>query len=193
MPTKKEYAFIVTLKPPDYKILSILGALMCLIVVCISGAELSSSSKFYPVQWLVLLIDIFIIAYLIFIFSRQSKNKPISFRYALTAGALLWLLLQHRSLPMALLYIVASFMERQIKIPQEIGFNNDEIVIAGFISKQYQWQELNNVVLKDNMLTMDFKNNKILQKETESDVSNEIEKEFNAFCALQLKQPINNV
>jgi len=37
-------------------------------------------------------------------------------------------------------------------------------------------------MLKDNILTLDFANNKIIQKETEADVSSETEKEFNEFC-----------
>ena len=41
-------------------------------------------------------------------------------------------------------------------------------------------------MLKDNILTLDFADNKIIQKETESDVSPETEREFNEFCSLQL-------
>ena len=37
-------------------------------------------------------------------------------------------------------------------------------------------------MLKDDILTLDFINNKILQKETESDADAVTEKEFNEFC-----------
>ena len=48
--------------------------------------------------------------------------------------------------------------------------------------KRFQWSELQNVVLKDEILTLDFHNNKLIQKEIETPVSAEEEKEFNDFC-----------
>lgn len=48
-----------------------------------------------------------------------------------------------------------------------------------------KWNELNNVVLKDGLLTIDFKNNKIIQAEiTETQPVNE--PEFNRFCNARL-------
>ena len=60
------------------------------------------------------------------------------------------------------------------------------ITFNTFPFKNYAWQQLRNVMLKDNLLTLDFTNNKILQKETETDVSLETEREFNEFCKAHL-------
>ena len=49
--------------------------------------------------------------------------------------------------------------------------------------------DLNNVILKDDLLTLDFKNNRLLQllvTSTETDIN---EKEFNEFCKVKLKKP----
>ena len=45
---------------------------------------------------------------------------------------------------------------------------------------------MNNVVLKSGMLTLDFKNNKLIQKEVNDAVPDTVEKEFNAYCKIQL-------
>jgi hypothetical protein len=50
--------------------------------------------------------------------------------------------------------------------------------------KRYKWNDLNNVILKDNILTLDFKNNKLMQAEIES--ANINEEAFNTFAKEQL-------
>ena len=54
----------------------------------------------------------------------------------------------------------------------------------------YNFFNFNNIVLKDGLLTLDFTNNKIYQKEIESEYSSAEEKEFNEFCNTQLKTVI---
>lgn len=49
--------------------------------------------------------------------------------------------------------------------------------------KSYKWSDLQNVVLKDNMLTLDFKNNTLVQGEIESPID---ENAFNTFAKEQL-------
>ena len=56
----------------------------------------------------------------------------------------------------------------------------EEIRQKNFPWKKYQWSELSNIILKDNILTMDFNNNKIIQGELENEVG---QKEFNAFVS----------
>lgn len=47
-----------------------------------------------------------------------------------------------------------------------------------------------NTILKDGVLTIDSKNNKLFQKEIQEYVSPETEKEFNHFCLTHLIKPI---
>ncbi len=188
MASNKEYDFVVTLKKADFKLLNIISVLMCVLAVSVSVFGLIYTGASANVFYVELILDGFIIIFLIYsFFINRKKNPVIIFRWALTAGAILWFLPPQNNLVIALLYVFASFTERQLKMPQEIGFDAEEIVINSFPSKHYQWQDVNNIVLKDNMLTVDFKNNKILQKETESDVSRETEIEFNAFCSERLQ------
>ncbi len=57
-----------------------------------------------------------------------------------------------------------------------------------FPTKKIEWSSLNNLLLKDQILTIDFKNNKLIQTYIDAeqkDVSVN-EKEFNDFCRQQL-------
>ena len=55
---------------------------------------------------------------------------------------------------------------------------SEKIEQKNFPWKKYQWSEMSNVVLKDHILTMDFKNNKVIQAEIDNQVD---EKAFNSF------------
>jgi hypothetical protein len=67
-------------------------------------------------------------------------------------------------------------------------FNSNYIKYTSFPVRSIDWMELNNVVLKDGILTLDFKSNKILQAEID-DITNSVnEKDFNDFCSQQLKE-----
>ena len=62
---------------------------------------------------------------------------------------------------------------------------SDQIIYPSFPKRIIHWKELSNVILKDGLLTIDFKNNKIIQQSIMyADRVNE--KEFNEFCKKQL-------
>jgi hypothetical protein len=64
------------------------------------------------------------------------------------------------------------------------SFDSSHIKQKNFPWKKYHWNELSNVIIKDNLLTMDFKNNKLMQGEITTDEVNEME--FNAFVRKHL-------
>ena len=61
----------------------------------------------------------------------------------------------------------------------------DKILYPSFPYREIKWNELSNVILKDRVLTIDFKNNKIIQHEIFNEQGVD-EKEFNQFCHQQL-------
>ncbi|MFN5641923.1 MAG: hypothetical protein ACK45S_05910 [Sphingobacteriales bacterium] len=75
--------------------------------------------------------------------------------------------------------------------PEEIGFNHDRILIKKMFKRTIQWEELSNAMIKDGLLTLDFKNNKLFQAETDDEEDNDeydaSEEEFNEFCKAHLK------
>ena len=186
MRQKKEYDFVVTLKHPDYKIYNVISVLMCVMTLTAEVFALLHSF-FFNYNW----INVFLAAVILFslvmaVFDRNKPEYIVTFKWALYAAAFLWLLYPLHIPFISVFFIIAALLERQIKFPQEIGFNNDGITFNTFPFKNYSWEQLKNAMLKDNLLTLDFTNNKILQKETESDVSSDIEKEFNEFCRQQI-------
>jgi hypothetical protein len=91
----------------------------------------------------------------------------------------------------ALFYLLMAWLERQAMAAQEIGFDEKEIVFNGLWAKKVQWSELNNVLIKDGILTLDFRNNRLFQKETDDLEDDEYEGEedaFNDWCSQQLER-----
>ena len=82
--------------------------------------------------------------------------------------------------------LIAALFERQVKFPYEIAVDPAGILINTFPKKFYPWAEINNMLIKDDYITIDFKNNKLIQKQINEPVTETIKNEFNAFCAEHL-------
>lgn len=67
-------------------------------------------------------------------------------------------------------------------------FSSDKVVKMNFPKKTFDWNAFSNVILKENMLTLDFKNNRLLQAELEPLQTIDVE-EFNSFVASRLSTP----
>jgi hypothetical protein len=118
--------------------------------------------------------------------SASRKGKEMRFGNWLLAAGIFWI-----GMPffqwMILLFIFFAVFESQAKYPLEIGFNPDHIVLNTFFRKKISWNELDTVILKDSMLTLDFRNNKLLQKEVLDDEEPDAdEDEFNTYCREKL-------
>ena len=70
-------------------------------------------------------------------------------------------------------------------------FSRQNVTKANFPKKEFDWSSFSNVVLKDNILTIDFKNNRLIQAEIEGGQSIS-EPEFNEFAQsrINLKENI---
>lgn len=88
---------------------------------------------------------------------------------------------------MAGIILVLLILQLSLKNKFEIVFSNFEIQIPLFAKKTYAWHELENVVLRDGLLTIDFKSNRLLQHEIIAEESGMIvEEDFNEYCQKQL-------
>jgi hypothetical protein len=83
----------------------------------------------------------------------------------------------------ALLTFLFATSQRQL----QLGVDKNEVSYPSFPQRTIRWSELNNIILKDGLLTIDFKNDKILQSEIIELSAGLNEKEFNEFCREQLK------
>ena len=94
----------------------------------------------------------------------------------------IWLFAEE-SLPAILngMFIAAViYLNKRIKI----SFNNKGILINSIPTKNWMWNRLSNVVMKDGLLTIDFKSNKLIQWQV--DEININEPAFNSFCVDQI-------
>lgn len=63
---------------------------------------------------------------------------------------------------------------------------DDRIIYPSLINKNISWNEINNLVLKDGILTIDLKNNKLIQQYADEKDNPINEIEFNDFCESRL-------
>ena len=90
--------------------------------------------------------------------------------------------------PVGLTVATVALLKAIIKNKFEFIFENSGIQLHYFPKRIIIWEELQNVILKDGLLTIDFKNNMIIQSEILPAESNFInEAEFNEFCRSRLE------
>jgi hypothetical protein len=114
------------------------------------------------------------------------KGKEMRFRNWLFAAGLFWLgmpYFQWLFIP----FVLFAVLEAQAKYPLEIGFSPEGVVLNSLFKKKFPWNSLQSVILKDGLLTLDFKNNKLFQKEVlDDDEPDADENEFNDYCRSKL-------
>jgi hypothetical protein len=115
------------------------------------------------------------------IFGHFTKR----YRWGLFIAFIVWIYLFSQWI-IGILYSLTGILETQVKFKQEVGFDEEGIAFNSFPKKTYSWHYVNNVILKDNLLTIDLYNNRIIQKELQDDSTPEMEKEFNEFCRSHL-------
>ena len=131
----------------------------------------------------LLLVTLLIIHFIVK--NTKTRNTSLYSFISVLSAAITWMIIGKWWV--ALLCFALSALYQISRKPLQVLFNPDKINYTSFPVRAIQWNELNNVILKDGILTIDFRNNKIVQAEID-DVSNTInEKEFNDFCSQQLK------
>lgn len=131
---------------------------------------------------------IVLIAMLIYGFLQRRKGQDILYRLALFLAACTWYLNRKEWLLLSITYLIAALLEKPLKVDPEVAVDEAGIVINDFPEKRYPWEVLDNLILKDGILTIDLLSNKLIQKETDGDISVADEAEFNDFCRKHLNR-----
>lgn len=187
------YQYVVILKRGNERAVDLLSILLCLFSVVSFLYQQLLSHHF---TLLLSLCAGIVLGGLVFnaVLTRRRRRAagagaiPVRYRYWMLIAAMGWLLMPFLTwlvVPFALL----GLLESQTKYPLEIGFDREQVVINSLIKREIRWSAFNNVILKDGLLTLDFKNNRLLQKEVLDDGEEEAdEDEFNAFCRERLAE-----
>lgn len=183
----RTYDYVVVLKQRDFKLvdnISLLMLFLAIVVLMESALTPFSYNAVFPITIVAL-----IIGWVAYTFVRKRNGKTAYFRIAMLFAA--WGLMMTFTMPftwIAAVYVIAAVAEKQVKFPREVAFDEEEVVFNTFPRSHYHWSEFSNVLLKDGLLTIDFKNNKLLQKEIDSHVSPQLEKDFNDFCKERINE-----
>lgn len=183
------YDYLITLQKNNYRLVDQVSQLMYIFALLAFGFFYYYHPKTGTVYLFIGAGILLAWAYAIF---KKQKTGAAFFRPGLLIAALGWVLGSERNMWMAILYAVAAILEKQVKFPAEIGFSEDEISFNRLPKKVLHWNEVNNVVIKDGLITIDQKNNKLTQKEIEGYVTTDVENEFNQFasrCIALANQP----
>ena len=110
----------------------------------------------------------------------KNKTQLIPFFLVLIAVAIVWAVLGNYWLFAAM--IILAFLDFNVRKKPTVYFSNDGIGMNVFPKKTYQWQQMGNVVLKDRILTLDFKDDRLIQSEIDGESYGIDEGGFNLFC-----------
>jgi hypothetical protein len=177
----RTYDYIIAIKPSrNHEAFNWITQLLLFIAVAILSYDLYRS-PYGNISTLAGIIFLLMIAGG-WIYSRVTAS---GYRFALLWTAVCFFTVMKNPW-LGFAFLVLTILEKQVKFKQELGFDNEGVSFNSFPKKTYQWHEVNNVVLKDGIITVDLHNNKLFQKELESDVTLAMEKEFNEFCRSQM-------
>ncbi|THU32416.1 hypothetical protein FAM09_26860 [Niastella caeni] len=181
------YQYVVTLKNQNNRYIDILGLILSIFSVVCFTLELLRSSN-VSVAYLIGSVAVpGIIAWNLF---QTSKKRKVYYSRALLIAALVWMKMPYFQW-LVFVFIILALLEYQAKYAIEIGFSDNEIVFNSLFKKRYHWKQFSNIVLRDGLLTLDFTNNRILQREVEDDEEDDAdEDEFNEYCRKQLANVI---
>jgi hypothetical protein len=177
------------------KILSAFHVLIALIMLYdfINTSIEQTRDSIFSVTYLIAAIFLVIVA----VFSKpfridfQKHLSLLLFECLLISGgivyywakSLLFITVAHAFLAGAILLFWIYLVQK--RSGEKIVVSYQHIVLPAFIGTRIiEWKALANIVKKDELLTLDFKNNKIIQVEISQ--SEGSEEEFNRFCQQQL-------
>ncbi len=180
----KDYEYVIEFKNPALKYADIISLLLCLLTIIPFTYFLFFAPGVIETYILTLAV---IILQLVYNYYKKKKGKSINHNYAFAICFIAWITIPYKSYLLGMLYLIAMITENQAKVTPGAGIDSEGVTINSLPQRKFKWQNLSNVIIKDNLLTIDRKNNRIIQKETESDIPSQLQEEFNKYCKHRLR------
>lgn len=175
--------FEIVLKNEKIKSYRTIALIVLLLNLAIFALMLFYDSYRYQAVSAILLVGMYLLMRLYFIKKYQQGNYLDQVLIFVLAGA--WFGFQNYYMVGALAFVGIFYHLALQKI--QLLFTPEKVMKLNFPKRDYQWNAFNNVIIKDQILTLDFKNNHLLQVEVE-EPKNINEKEFNLFAEAQLNR-----
>lgn len=182
----KEYNYLVTLRKNVDNKVNTISIILLFISICIylfTGVRLLGTGNQRAVVICFVIVAFVVIWILLSLFTKKVKN----YRLALLVAGVYFFFYPFNFTWLGILFVVIALLEKQAKFPQEIGFDMEGVTTNSIPSRFYPWADLSNVLIKDNLLTIDFKSNKLYQKQLQERITKGLEAEFNQFCQARLQ------
>lgn len=122
---------------------------------------------------------------LAFAFPNKPWKKELRFYITMCCAAISWTLAGYwwaSALP-----VILIFLYDRSRKPLIVTVDEQGVRYPSFPAKQFTWAELSNVVLRDGLLTIDLRNNHIIQQELDENMDVPNAADFNEFCRRQLQ------
>ena len=101
----------------------------------------------------------------------------------LVTGAVI-LFIATLSIAFAVALVLCGLLVKKFYVIPTVSVNAKGVTVTKMLShSEHEWLEFNNIILKDNLLTLDFKSNKLLQLSINESESTVDEYNFNIFCS----------
>ena len=88
---------------------------------------------------------------------------------------------------LGVLYLILAFISYRLSKPARIRFADEGIFLQSVWSNSYQWEQVKFVVMKDSLVTIELKNDKLLQFEIE-EVAGFDENDFKKYTAQKISK-----
>ncbi len=121
------------------------------------------------------------VPWLYYLLNKKHLKSPVV-EITLIASAIIWMYFGNFWMGILLLFFaLMSFFTNKKSV---ILFNEKGIVYPSFPVKKYAWADVGQVLWKDDILTIDLKNNKLLQFTIEKEFAGGFDSiEFNKWCS----------
>lgn len=121
-----------------------------------------------------------------FLFSTKQNQGSIYKMFAEYGVALVWLQMGFWWIGIAIFLLGLLYMIS--KRPLLVSIIKEKITYPSFPKKTLSWSDLNNIVLRDGLLTIELKNDKFIQQPIDESKTSINEQDFNDFCREQLNK-----
>lgn len=125
-----------------------------------------------------------ITAFAIYFLASYARKKKYYFLFAAMGMVAFWGVIAIWII--ALLMLALAILYALSKEDLAVFISSENIIYPSFPKRKFNWQELNNVILKDDLFTIDLASNRIIQQKIDSSRTFVNEEKFNEFCRQQL-------
>ena len=132
---------------------------------------------------IIIIISLSIEYFLISIKNNQDSMYRVIAEYII---GLTWFNIGYWQI--GLVIFVLGFLYQVAKRPLLVTIIAEKITYPSFPKKSFDWSALNNILLKDGLLTIDLKSNRFIQQPVDETKTSVNEKDFNDFCKQQLNK-----